>query len=93
MSYNPNDHTMTARQVLAGWIVCLGIIGLALAVTSGRQAIPVANADDPQYAGAAAERCPLSGVRLPSFAACATSEAGRTKLAQGHMSPLTAHCS
>jgi hypothetical protein len=92
MSYNPDDHTMTARQVLAGWIVCLGIIGLALAVTGGRQAIPVANADDPQYAGAAAKCCPLSGVRLPYFAACAASEAGHTKLTQGHMSPLAEQC-
>jgi hypothetical protein len=93
MSYNPNDHTMTARQVLAGWIVCLGIIGLALAVTGGRQAISVANADDAQYAGTAAARCPLSGVRLPSFAACAAAEAGPTKLAQGHVSPPAEHCS
>jgi hypothetical protein len=92
MSYNPNDHTVTARQILAGWVVCLGIIGLALALTGGRQAISVANADDPPYARAAAERCPLSGVRLPSFAACAVSREGGTKLAQARAPIPAEHC-
>jgi hypothetical protein len=82
MSYNPNDHTVTARQILAGWVVCLG----------GRQAISVANADDPPYARAAAERCPLSGVRLPSFAACAVSREGGTKLAQARAPIPAEHC-
>jgi len=92
MSYNPNDHSVTARQVLAGWIVCVGIIGLALFVTGGRQPISIANADDPPHAVAALEHCPLSGVRLPSFAACTASSAGGAKLAQRHVTSLAAHC-
>jgi hypothetical protein len=92
MSYDPQDHAVTARQTLAGWIMCVGIVGLALAFTGGRHTISAATADDPTQAEAIMGRCMMSGVRLPSFAACIAEREGAVKLAQGPMSVPAGHC-
>jgi hypothetical protein len=36
MDYEPRDHTPMAMQVLAAWVVCLGIIGLTVGLTGVR---------------------------------------------------------
>jgi hypothetical protein len=93
MSYDPEDHTVTARQALAGWIVCIGVVGLAFAATEGRHAIPVATANDPIQAKAIMGHCAMSGIRLPSSAACiAKREEDAVRLAQGPMSLPAGHC-
>jgi hypothetical protein len=92
MSYDPRDHAVTARQTLAGWIICIGIVGLAFAVTEGRQAISVASANDPIQAEAITGPCTMSGIHLPSFAACVAKPEGTVKLAQGPMSLPAGHC-
>ena len=32
--YDPINHAFTARQVIAGWIVCLGVVSLAIGLTA-----------------------------------------------------------
>jgi hypothetical protein len=51
MSYDPFEHRPSAREIVAGWLVCLGIVGLALAFTAGREA-PAAAAAQPVAARA-----------------------------------------
>ena len=92
MSYDPHDHVVTARHALAGWIVCIGVVGLALAATGGRHTIPADTASDPTQAEAIVGHCPLNGVRLPSSAVCIAEQKDITKLAQGPMSMPAGHC-
>jgi hypothetical protein len=92
MSYDPQDHAVTARQTLAGWIICIGIVGLAFAVTEGHHAMPTVIANDPIQAEAIMGRCMMSGVRLPSSAVCIAEREGAVRLAQGPMSAQAGHC-
>ena len=92
MSYDPKDHAVTGKQALAGWIVCVGIAGLALAFTGEHPAIPAASAGDPAQAEAIMGRCAMSGVRLPAYAACIAERGSNVKLAQGSMSVPAGHC-
>jgi len=92
MSYDPNDHAITARQILAGWIVCLGIVGLAVAVTAERHPLSATSAIDPHRTAAATERCSMNGIRLPSFAACAAGRDRTVNIARGPMSVPAEPC-
>jgi len=92
MSYDPEDHVVTAKQALAGWIICVGIVGLALAVTEGRQAIPAATAGDQVHAAAMTGRCALSGIRLPGSGVCTAKREDAVKLAQGAIPAQTGRC-
>jgi len=56
MNYDPDDRKVTLRQVLAGWTLCLAMVGLAFAATGRHHAIPSVNASGPPYATAAAAR-------------------------------------
>jgi hypothetical protein len=40
MDYEPRDHTPMAMQVLAAWVVCLGIVGLTVGLTGVRTTSP-----------------------------------------------------
>lgn len=84
MDYDPNDQRVTSRQVLAGWILCLAMVGLAFAATGHRQAIPSVDAGvSPRTVIAAC--CPVSGARLPSFISCAE-QRGAVRMARGPLS-------
>ena len=66
MSYDPFEHRPSAREIVAAWIICLGIAGLGLAFTVGREA--PADAASVQSAPATmgdSDRYPMAGVRLP----------------------------
>ena len=69
MSYHPQDHDPTARQVAAAWVVCLGIVGLALGMTAAHQGIATA---DPELVAGALDRCSTIRARIPRFAQCRT---------------------
>jgi hypothetical protein len=92
MDYNPDDHRVTFRQVLAGWILCLSMVGLAFAAMGQHDAIPSANADNPAHAATAA-CCPLSGVRLPHFDPCGAEQRETVRTARGPMSLPANPCS
>jgi len=66
MNYDPLDHLPTTRQLIAAWIVCLGIAGL-LGVTGRGWGVATAAATDPTEVATAPARCPMAGVRLPEF--------------------------
>ena len=83
MSYNPNEHKVTARQVLAGWVVCLVVAGLAFAALAAEGPVSFANGGRDPHAGPAVARCLMSGVLLPSFADCTTAKRGAVRLARG----------
>ena len=85
MGYDPNDQTVSFRQVLAGWILCLAMAALAFAVTGQHDGMSATNAGDPAYATTAA-CCPPSGVRLPYFAPCAAEPREAARTARGPMS-------
>lgn len=69
MSYRPEDYAFGGRQVTAAWIVCLCIIGLALGLTAGHAA-NLAGVTADQARAAAIASSPLTGIRVPQFAAC-----------------------
>ena len=66
ISYDPFEHRPSAREIVAGWLICLGIAGLALAFTAGREA-PAAAASAQPVAARAGDpgRYPMAGVRIP----------------------------
>jgi hypothetical protein len=92
MDYDPNDQRITLRQVLAGWILCFAMIGLAFAATGRHPAMLSANASDPPHAVTAA-CCPVAGARLPDFASCAPEQRGTVRVASGPMSLPANPCS
>lgn len=65
MNYDPDDRKVTLRQVVAGWTLCLAMIGLAFAATGRHHAIPM-NAGGLPYATAAA-CCSIGIAGLPDF--------------------------
>jgi hypothetical protein len=91
MSYNPKDHAVTAKQAIASWIMCIGIVSLAFAFTGGSHEKSAAT-DDLKQAETTMRCCPMSGVRLPSFAVCAAKREGAVKLAQGPVSVPVGYC-
>jgi hypothetical protein len=78
MSYDPQDHTPSTKQVVAAWVICLGIIGLALATTSGRHEVVPAAIADATNAAVTADPAPLAGVHIPEFAICKAEPAQRS---------------
>ena len=56
MCYDPFEHRPTSREIIAAWVVCLGIVGLGLALTLGHGAAQSAAAPNPST---------MAGVRLP----------------------------
>ena len=75
MSYDPEDHAPTARQVAAAWGVCLGIVLLALGMTAKHPDLSTAADAAPELIAGAPDRCPMSRVRIPRFAQCAGAQA------------------
>jgi hypothetical protein len=77
MSYDPKDHTITGKQAAAAWVICLGIIGLALGVTAKHGPAPEAEAAHAPQMAAATYPPPLSGVHIPRYAQCCSKEGPR----------------
>jgi hypothetical protein len=70
MSYDPQNHTPSTKQVVAAWTICLCIVGLVLGLTIGcRDVVPNAVAG-PMNGRVTANPGPLAGVRIPEFAIC-----------------------
>jgi hypothetical protein len=89
MNYDPRDHTPMARQVLAAWVVCLGIIGLTAGLTAVRHHLTTAVAIDPIAAAQAAGSSAMNGVRIPRFTLCGPDPARRSvAMAQPHQGPM-----
>jgi hypothetical protein len=85
MDYDPRDHTPMARQVLAAWVVCLGIIGLTVGLTGVRHhlaaAAAVAQPADPRA---------MNGVRTPRFTLCRPDPTRRSvAMARPHQGPMS----
>jgi hypothetical protein len=79
MDYNPRDHIPTARQIVAAWVVCGVITGLALGMTARHPVVPAAAASSAATAAAVQTLapCPTANLRLPTFAVCRGSQADR----------------
>jgi hypothetical protein len=73
MNYDPDDRKVTLRQVLAGWTLCLAVIGLAFAAMGRQHAIPSVDASGLRYATAAG-CCSIGGARLPESASYAANK-------------------
>jgi hypothetical protein len=91
MSYDPHDHRPSTKHVAAAWIICLGIVGLALGLTTGhRDVVPDAVAD-PMHATATEDLHSLAGVHIPEFAVCRTDEAqSSSAIAPRNRGPMSA---
>lgn len=73
MNYDPDDRKVALRQVLAGWTLCLAMVGLAFAATGRHHAIPNVSASSlPTPPPLRAAR--FCSARLPVF----TSDAANT---------------
>jgi hypothetical protein len=97
MDYDPRDHRLTARQVLAAWAVCLGIIGLTVGLGVVQRGFTVRAAADPIAAAPPADPPVMEGVRIPRFVQCCSDPARRSvavaQLPQGPMSLPIDTCS
>jgi hypothetical protein len=92
MEYEPGDHAPNLRQIAAAWVICLGVAGVALAVTSGRpEMAPLATAQTVHAAQAQTpDPCPLAGVRNPTYAQCSSDQSHRlAALANGAHAPVS----
>lgn len=92
MSYDPRDQRVAVKEVLAGWILCLAMIGLAFASTGHHHPMPAVNAGDTRHAVIAA-CCSINGARLPHFAPCAGEQGGAARTARGPLSLPVNSCS
>jgi hypothetical protein len=70
MSYDPQDHAPSPKQVFAAWVICLGIVSLALGLTIGRHDIAAVAVADPTHATLPVDTRPSAGVHIPEFAIC-----------------------
>ena len=69
MSYRPEDHVFTTKQVAAAWVVCLGVAALGLTTMGERHDLSAEDITDlPDSAAASAANCPTAGVHIPRFA-------------------------
>ena len=90
MDYDPRDHMPTARQVLAAWVVCLGIVGLTVGLAAKRHDLATAAAAEPIAAAPPADPSVMDGVRIPRFALCCTDPARRSvAVAQRPQRPMS----
>jgi hypothetical protein len=96
MDYNPRDHIPTARQIIAAWVVCGVITGLALGMTARHSVVPAAAAS-PDATAQTSAPCPTANLRIPTFAVCRGSQADRlaglTRKDRGPLSLPTNPCS
>jgi hypothetical protein len=92
MSYNPDDQRVTTRQVLAGWILCFAMAGLAFTAIGQHSATPSAYAGDPPHTAVAA-CCPIAGARLLPFTPCTAEPRQAVTIARGPMSLPANPCS
>jgi hypothetical protein len=98
MSYNPQDHSPSTKQVVAAWAICLGIAGLALGLTLMHQdVVPDAVADSMSARVAAYPGPgPLTGVHIPEFAICQVEPGQRLSIGErrlrGPMAAQATHC-
>jgi hypothetical protein len=66
MGYDPFEHRPAARDIVAAWVICLGIAGLGLALTVGREVLSANASAQPAHTMAGGlVRCPMAGVRIP----------------------------
>jgi hypothetical protein len=70
MSYDPQDHTPSTKQVIAAWAICLGIVVAALGSTIERRDVVPDAVADTTHTVATAKSPPLTGVHIPAFAIC-----------------------
>lgn len=84
MSYDPKDHVFTAKQIIAGWIMCVGVVSLGIGLTARH--VP-----DPMIAPAAYAATTMSvqpcGRRLPRFPLCRSKPS--FDIAQGYQGVTT----
>src|SRR5271163_2164119 len=98
MSYNPQDHTPSMKQVVAAWAICLGIASLALGLTLMHQdVVPDAVADSTNARVAAYPGPgPLTDVHIPEFAICQMDPGQRSSVDErqprGPMAAPATHC-
>lgn len=81
MSYDPNDHAVSAKTVIAGWAVCLCIAGAALSVTAQRPNVVPETVAAPVGLASQSAPCPMAGARLPAFAECRSDKFQPTEVA------------
>ena len=70
MAYDPKEHAIAGRQVAAGWIVCLVVVGLALGLTAKREPVSQAALAATRPITTASTPDPLSGAHIPRFIQC-----------------------
>jgi hypothetical protein len=58
------------KQVVAAWVVCLGVVGAALGLTILHHNVVPDAVADPTKAAATTKSAPLAGVHIPEFAIC-----------------------
>lgn len=70
MNYDSDEHSVAGRQVVAGWIVCLVIIGLALGLMGKHESAPEAVSTPTWQIATMGGHDPLSGAHIPRFVQC-----------------------
>jgi hypothetical protein len=66
MGYDPFERRPAARDIVAAWVICLGIACLGLALTAGREALTTVASPQPAHTMAGEPSCcPMAGVRIP----------------------------
>jgi hypothetical protein len=98
MDYDPRDYMPSGRQVLAAWVVCGVIVGVALGFTARHPVVPDAAAGPAATAAAQTSApCPTANRRIPTFTVCPGSQADRLaglmRKDRGPMSLPTNPCS
>jgi hypothetical protein len=70
MSYDPQDHAPSPKQVVAAWAICLAILGSALGLTILHHDVVPDAAADPAKTKVTAKPARLAGVHIPEFGIC-----------------------
>jgi hypothetical protein len=90
MEYEPGDHTLNSRQIAAAWVICAGIAGAALAMTSERPTVAPPATAETIHTAQAPDPCPLAGVRNPAYALCPSDRPTRlSALNKGNRAPIS----
>ena len=89
MDYDPKDHAFTVKQIIAGWIVCIGIVGLVLGLACGHADGPAAAmAAGPSPRAVLMTPLPPRTLHGATFTGCPGSEGSRRiSLAQANGGP------
>jgi hypothetical protein len=83
MSYDPFEHRPSPREIVAAWIICLGIAGLGVGLTAGHEAPAAAPQPMP-----AAQAGPVS--RPSVNASPGAAEAAPSRVVYGRINQLMA---